>query len=68
MSRPALVYRGSRALSGVPARDLTAHDVDRLAYVRHMTSAEVAAWLISTRIYRKPGPARPVAPEATGHE
>lgn len=43
MSRPAdptavfLVYVGPRAVSGAPARDLTRHDVARIAYRRALS-------------------------------
>lgn len=51
----ALHYTGDDAgephLSGVPARDLTEHDLSRLAFVRDADPAAVRAELIASGFY-----------------
>ncbi len=55
--RTVLVFAGDdRHISGVPARDLTEHDVCRLALIREAEPALVVADLIATGLY---APAKP---------
>lgn len=51
--RVVLLYRGDSDahLSGVPARDLTEHDLCRLAFVREVEPAAVVADLIAAGLY-----------------
>jgi len=55
--RTVLVFAGAeRHVSGVPARDLTEHDVCRLAFIREAEPAAVVADLIASGLY---APAKP---------
>ncbi len=56
--RVVLIHGGSEEahISGVPGRDLTEHDVCRLAFIREAEPAAVVADLIASGLY---APAKP---------
>ena len=65
--RTVLIYTGDSEagypfLRGVPARDLTADDLKRLAWVRGVSVQSVRAALVASGMYRDARRTRPAEP------